>query len=89
MISEQRNVGGFWCADVLGNLSAYLDGELAAETVEQINAHIRECDWCELFGGEFRAIVTELRTQLAEPEPLPDEAKQRLWKYLGSPEDRA
>jgi anti-sigma factor RsiW len=63
----ERTVAGLRCGEVLADLSAYLDGELDADTRAAIEAHVSGCTQCARFGGQFAAVVTALRTRLAAP----------------------
>ena len=78
----ERIVGGISCSDVLADLSDYLDDQLPAERRDQIDAHLRGCDTCERFGGQFAAIITALRRSLASPEALDDDVARRLDQRL-------
>jgi len=73
-----REVAGLRCREVLAELSDYVDGELPADRVERIKAHLRGCDWCERFGGDFAWLVKSLRRQLGEAEPLEEEVERRF-----------
>ena len=57
----EREVAGMRCGDVLAELSAYLDGELADLRRIQIEAHLQDCDACERFGTDFIAAVHALK----------------------------
>ncbi len=84
MKAHDREVAGIRCTDVLGDLSDYLDGELPSEHVARIEAHLRGCDWCERFGGDFSRAVTTLREELGRaPEPATD-VHDRLMRRLRS-----
>jgi anti-sigma factor RsiW len=78
MPEPDRLVAGFRCRDVLAQLSDYLDGELAAERIAQIEAHLAGCDWCERFGGRFAAVVRAFRAGLTVPPPLESAVAERL-----------
>jgi predicted anti-sigma-YlaC factor YlaD len=78
MADLDRMVAGIRCREVLGHLSDYLDGEVTLEVRERIEAHLRECDQCERFGGQMSSIVASLRKALKEPEPLNEEVERRL-----------
>ena len=52
---HDRALAGLWCHQVLEQLSRYLDDELAAEDRARFERHVRECDVCSRFGGEFAA----------------------------------
>ena len=68
-MSENRNVGGLFCFDVLAQLSDYVDGELPAADKAKIEAHLAGCDACTKFGGEFGAVVNALREKALVAEP--------------------
>lgn len=78
-----RIIAGLSCVDVLGRLSAYLDGELAEPEIERIRAHVGACQTCERFGGRFAAAVQRLRE--ARPAPLDADVDARLAEALGLP----
>ena len=69
---EFVTVAGLRCDAVLGHLSDYLDGAVEPETREAIEAHLRGCDVCARFGGEFTQVVRSLRGQLGVEEPAPE-----------------
>jgi anti-sigma factor RsiW len=75
-------VAGVRCNDVLADLSAYLDGDLPAERRRHIEAHLKGCDWCERFGGEFSAVVPAFRQALSRPTDPDPEVRQRLRERL-------
>ncbi|MGB5163302.1 MAG: zf-HC2 domain-containing protein [Thermoanaerobaculia bacterium] len=77
-----RLVGGLWCHEVLAVLSDYLDGELAATERDQVEAHVKECDVCERFGGEFASVVKGIRSALREPPPLDPDIAERLQEKI-------
>lgn len=78
----ERTIAGMTCGDVLAVLSDFVDGELDARTREQVMEHLRGCNWCEQFGGRFRAVVETLRRELGEPEALAEDVTQRLLSRL-------
>jgi len=78
----ERTVAGLRCGEVLADLSAYLDGELDPARVARLQEHLRGCDVCERFGGEFRAVVEALRRHLAQAEPLSATVAGRLRRRL-------
>lgn len=77
-----RVVAGMRCREVLADLSDYVDGQLSEERVAQIQAHLRGCDWCERFGGEFSRLVERLRLALAEAPALDEGVERRLLERL-------
>lgn len=84
MSAEMKVVGGLSCADVLERLSDFVDGELPAGEVARIETHLRGCDACERFGGEFTAVVKAIRQRLGAGAPLDEDRLSRLKKALGS-----
>lgn len=84
MSPEMKVVAGLSCADVLERLSDFVDGELSRAEVERIETHLRGCDACERFGGEFSAVVKAARRRLMQDAPLDEERLSRLKKVLGS-----
>ncbi len=75
----ERVVGGLSCGQVLERLSDYLDAELAPADRAAVEAHLRGCDTCARFGGEFRSTVEALRRHLlATPAPPPAHLRARL-----------
>lgn len=74
----ERVVGGLSCGQVLERLSDYLDGELAGDDRAAVEAHLRGCDGCARFDGEFRATVVALRRHLLASPPAPPSVRARL-----------
>ena len=75
-----REVGGVRCDAVLADLSDYIDGQLPADKVAAIEAHLRGCPECERFGKGFGHMVIALQASGQTPEPF-DEA---LWSRIES-----
>ena len=82
-MAHDREVGGIRCLEVLDHLSEYLDGDLSDELKQQIEDHLRGCDWCERFGGSFTTTIKTLRDELREPPSISPEAGERLLRVLG------
>jgi anti-sigma factor RsiW len=74
----EKVVAGLSCSAVLARLSDYMDGDLAAEERVQVEAHLRGCDGCARFGGEFRATVRALREHLGVEPEVPRTLKDRV-----------
>lgn len=68
------------CKELLGTLSAYIDGELEAELCAQIEQHASECTNCNIVIDTLRRTVTLYHDH--GHEPLPEDVKQRLWAAL-------
>jgi anti-sigma factor RsiW len=88
MADIERVVGGLRCREVLAKLSDYLDGELPAAEVALMEAHVRGCDWCERFGGQFAGSIALLKRELGAPEPLETERALRLRQAIRAGMDR-
>ena len=80
-MAENRNVGGLFCFEVLAQLSDYVDGELGAEARAKIDGHLKGCDACTQFGGEFGAVVKALQQKVRGEEPSAG-AQERLLARL-------
>ncbi len=72
-------VGGLRCSEVLSRLSDYVDGDLSADERASVEAHLRGCDVCTRFGGDFGATLKALREHvLRSAAPPPKTLRQRL-----------
>ena len=81
---DERTIAGLRCRDVLARLSDYVDGEISRDERTRVEDHLRGCDWCEKFGGEFTAVVAALRSELAEAPALDTEVEARLRTALAA-----
>jgi anti-sigma factor RsiW len=88
-IDRERVVAGVSCGEVLDQLSAYLDGELSLPERERLEGHLRGCEGCATFGGEFRATVQALRSDLLRPAVLPLSFRERLQSALETDRGRS
>jgi len=79
---RERHVAGLWCTEVMGHLPDYVDGALVPKDLAAVEAHLRGCDWCARFGGEYAAAVQQLQHTLATPQPLEDDVSRRLSERL-------
>ncbi|GMU58940.1 MAG: hypothetical protein AMXMBFR34_07030 [Myxococcaceae bacterium] len=81
-MAGNKEVGGRWCFDVLARLSDCVDGELSAGERAKVEAHLKGCDECTKFGGEFGAVVQGLRAKLSSGGDAPAEVARRLEEAL-------
>lgn len=81
-MAHDRIVAGLRCTEVLAELSEYVDRQLPRSRTGQIEAHLRDCDWCARFGGDFAGVIAALRADLAAVEPVPDPVRARLHQRL-------
>ena len=71
-------------ADVLEQLSDYLDGGLSTPDAERVRQHLDGCERCQAFWRTLRKVVTTTR-QLSTEE-LPEDVKRRLIEdAIGAP----
>jgi anti-sigma factor (TIGR02949 family) len=82
-IANEKVVGGLSCSEVLDRLSDYLDGDLSVEDRDKVEAHLRGCEGCARFGGEFSGTVTALRAHLVAGVTAPARIRERLREALG------
>jgi anti-sigma factor RsiW len=68
------------CRHLLGDLSAYLDGEASAELCAEIERHLGDCENCRVVVDTLRKTVHLVR-DLPRPE-VPAAARERLYKTL-------
>lgn len=76
-MKNEREVAGLRCRQVLELLPAVLDGSLARETRERVEAHLAGCGACARFGGEYAAAVEALRAALGLPPATPRSRAER------------
>lgn len=68
------------CRHLLGQLSAYLDGELSDELCAEIERHLADCADCRVVVDTLRKTVLLYREA---PQPgFPLEARERLYQAL-------
>ena len=75
---DEKVIAGLSCGDVLAVLSDYLDGDLPPASRQQVEDHLRGCEGCTRFGGEFTATVHALRAHLAQAARVPPGVLDRL-----------
>ena len=62
-----RVIAGLRCRSLLTLLPDYVDGELDTREVGRVDAHLRECEHCAKFGGEYGTLVEELKGRFVLP----------------------
>lgn len=68
------------CQHLLGELSAYLDGEATALVCAEIERHLSGCENCRAVVDTLRKTITLYHT-LPQPE-LPEGVRERLYRTL-------
>ena len=71
------------CRDAIGRLVEYLDAELDAETVAQLEAHLRACAPCRAYLATYKK--TKDLAAKANRVDLPESLKARLRALLAPP----
>ena len=73
------------CQTVIRELSTYLDGNLEAVAITELEIHLNRCEDCRIIVDTTRKTI-EIYCK-AEPVPLPEDVRTRLhealWKRLG------
>ncbi len=75
---DEKVIGGLSCSDVLALLSDYLDGDLEAGARQRVEEHLRGCDGCARFGGQFKVTVQALKSHLRRAPAVPPGVLDRL-----------
>lgn len=68
------------CKKLIRELCSYLDGELDATLVQELERHLEDCDDCRIVVDTTRKTI-ELYCNCA-PLPLPVDVRQRLERAL-------
>ncbi len=72
------------CRELVGHLSAYLDGELEPRLLSHLERHLDGCSDCRACASEIRATIRLIRERAYLP-PAPgerDRIRDRLWAAL-------
>ena len=68
------------CGKMLAALSDYIDGELEQELCARIEAHMADCEDCQVMVDTLRKTITLYHAQA--PADLPSDVEDRLYKVL-------
>ena len=68
------------CKGLIREISDYLDGELAVETLTEIEIHLQRCKDCQLIVDTTRKTIEIYYS--AQPLPLPNDVRERLHQAL-------
>jgi len=69
------------CIELLGSLSAYIDGELSPELCQELEKHLAGCNDCRVVLNPPTRTIDLVHTPLEKPD-LPDDVRERLFKRL-------
>jgi anti-sigma factor (TIGR02949 family) len=69
------------CVELLGSLSAYIDGDLAPALCQELEKHLEGCDDCRVVLNTTRRTIELVHTPV-EKSDLPEDVRERLFKRL-------
>ena len=69
------------CAELLGSLSSYIDGDLNPELCQELEKHLDGCDDCRVVLNTTKRTIDLVHAPVEKPA-LPDEVRERLFKRL-------
>ena len=69
------------CEELLGSLSAYIDGDLGPELCQELEKHLADCDNCRVVLNTTKRTIDLVHTPL-EKTDLPEDVRERLFKRL-------
>ncbi len=70
------------CRELLGQLNAYVDGELAAELCRDLEQHLAGCPDCRVVVDTLAKTITLYHTLDATATALPADVEERLLRRL-------
>lgn len=69
------------CEELLGSLSAYIDGDLNLELCHELEKHLAGCNDCRVVLNTTKRTIDLVHAPLEKPD-LPDDVRERLFKRL-------
>ena len=69
------------CEELLGSLSAYIDGELRPELCLELEKHLADCDNCRVILNTTKRTIDLVHSPV-EKTDLPEDVRERLFKRL-------
>ncbi|MBK9714097.1 MAG: zf-HC2 domain-containing protein [Kouleothrix sp.] len=82
MMTEHRHADSTRCRDLLGQLNAYVDGELAAELCRELERHLAGCADCRVVFDTLSKTIRLYHALDATPADLPEDVEARLLARL-------
>ena len=73
------------CQELLGQLNAYVDGELAAELCHDLELHLADCPDCRVVFDTLAKTISLYHTLDEMPVELPSGVETRLLSRLSLP----
>lgn len=75
-----RPGAGLTCEQVIGLMADYLESALTPEVIDELEAHLTECEPCVAYLRTYRR--TKDLTAQTERVEMPEEMKDRLRRFL-------
>jgi anti-sigma factor (TIGR02949 family) len=69
------------CEELLGSLSAYIDGDLGPELCLELEKHLAGCDNCRVVLNTTRRTIDLVHAPI-EKLDVPEDVRERLFKRL-------
>ena len=69
------------CKELLGSLSAYIDGDLNPALCEELEKHLAGCNDCQVVLNTTKRTIDLVHTPIEKPD-LPEDVRERLFKRL-------
>ncbi len=69
------------CAELLGSLSSYIDGDLNPELCQELEKHLDGCEDCRIVLNTTKRTIDLVHTPIEKPD-LPEDVRERLFKRL-------
>jgi len=69
------------CDELLGSLSAYIDGDLPPELCEELEKHLAGCNDCRAVLNTTKRTIDLVHSPIEKPD-LPEDVRERLFKRL-------
>jgi len=69
------------CEELLGSLSAYIDGELNPELCHELEKHLAGCDNCRVVLNTTKRTIDLVHAPI-EKLDVPEDVRERLFKRL-------
>lgn len=73
------------CQELLGQLNAYVDGDLAATLCHDLELHLADCADCRVLFDTLAKTLTLYHTLDETPVTLPADVEARLLRRLNLP----
>jgi anti-sigma factor (TIGR02949 family) len=69
------------CEELLGSLSAYIDGDLSPELCQELEKHLAGCDNCRVVLNTTKRTIDLVHAPV-EKLDVPEDVRERLFKRL-------